>query len=138
MPKPGSQPALGALLLLLLFCPALPAQPGCAAGQAGRRVGTLADGAQSWAVIADCRHPGWPARLEPATGWAPLPAWVPAGTSLAVEGREAEIEMDGKTLVPARVGETVRVRLRTGAAVTARLEDRTRAVLVVGRRWRQP
>jgi hypothetical protein len=139
MPKPRSEWAL-ALLPLFLVCQSLPAQPTCAPGQAGRRVGTLADSLQSrsWAVIADCRHPGWPAHLESAAGWAPLPAWVPAGRSLAVHARGSEIEMDGRTLIPGRVGDTVRVRLRTGATVAARLEDGSRAALVVDPRWRQP
>ena len=143
---------LAVVLLGLLMLPAMlwaaPANAEKATGsQAGcrdgwRRVGTRRDATldRTWAVVASCRHPAWPARLEPASRWTALPKWVPAGSRVAVtsEGAVTAMRLKGRTVSPGRVGQTVTVRLTGGLRVRAKLTAADRAEMAPVLRWRQP
>lgn len=113
---------------------------GCRDGR--RRVGTFHDPTlgRTWAVVASCRHPSWPAHLEPAGRWKALPPWVPAGRRVVVSSREAgtAMRLEGRTVTPGRVGQTVTVRLADGARVRGRLTAPGRAEMTTEMRWRQP
>jgi len=99
------------------------AQAGCRNGW--RRVGTMRDGTlgRSWAVVASCDHPAWPAHLEPASRWKALPERVPAGSKVVVTstGDVTSMRLEGRTVMPGRVGQTVGVRLMNHVLVQARL-----------------
>lgn len=111
---------------------------GCIDGS--RRVGTFRspDLKREWAVIVDCAHPAWPAHLAPATAWPALPAWIPAGSKLRVYevGSRVLINLEAVTLMPGRVGQKVKARLRDGARVEVRLVGREEAQFVPDEHWR--
>lgn len=120
-------------------------QGATAASEAGchdgwRRVGTVEDPTlkRSWAVVASCLHPAWPARLEPASRWKALPQWVPAGSRVTVTAPEGvtSMRLTGRTLAPGRVGQAVGVRLIDGVRVRARLTAADRAEIGTAARWR--
>ena len=111
---------------------------GCIDGS--RRVGTFRspDLKQEWAVIVDCSHPAWPAHLAPAKAWAAMPAWIPAGSKLQVHevGSRVLMNLEVVTLMPGRVGEEVKARLRDGARIEVRLMGREEAQLIPDEHWR--
>lgn len=138
-----------ALGVLLVWMPpacraasaARPAAPGSEAGcrDGWRRVGTMKDPTlgRSWAVVANCEHPAWPARLEPAARWKPLPEWVPAGSQIVVVSPEggSAIRLNAVTVAPGRVGESVGARLTNHALVRVRLTAPGAGNLEVRARW---
>ena len=115
------------------------AEAGCRDGW--RRVGSVHDPTldRSWAVVESCEHPAWPARLEPASRWKPLPKWVPAGSRVRVssEGAMTAMRLEGRTLSPGRVGQKVMVRLRDGMRVRVKLTADNRAEMAPVLHWRQ-
>lgn len=112
----------------------------CAHGR--QRIGTIRDAllGRQWAVILNCAHPGWPARLEPAQAWPSLPAWVPAGTKIQVHAGSADVSMllSATTVMPAAVGARVLAQLPGGARVAVRLTGPQQAMLLPRRHWGQP
>jgi hypothetical protein len=113
------------------------AQVGCRDGW--RRVGTMRDKTlgRSWAVVASCLHPAWPAHLEPASQWKALPERVPAGSQVVVTsaGSLTSMRLEGRTVTPGRVGQTVGVRLINHVLVEARLMADGLAVMETMARW---
>lgn len=106
------------------------------------RVGTIKDPTlrRTWAVVASCSHPAWPAHLEPANRWQRLAAWVPAGSRIILSspGSVTAMHLDGRTVTPARVGQAVTVRLTDGVRVRAKLINPESAEMAVVMHWRQP
>lgn len=94
---------------------------------------------RTWAVVANCKHPAWPAHLEPASHWQAMPAWVPAGSHVVVASSSTTtlMRLQGKTLTPGRVGQMVSAHLSDGAQVRVRLTARNRAEMAAVMRWRQ-
>ena len=113
------------------------AQKGCRDGW--RRVGTMRDKTlgRSWAVVASCLHPAWPAHLEPASRWKALPERVPAGSEVVVTSRGGltSMRLEGRTVAPGRVGQTVGVRLINHVLVEARLMAPGLAEMETVARW---
>ena len=113
------------------------AEAGCRDGW--RRVGTMKDRTlrRSWAVVASCEHPAWPAHLEPASQWKALPERVPAGSKVVVTSTESltSMRLEGQTVAPGRVGQTVGVRLINRVLVEARLVTPGLAVMETVARW---
>ncbi|MGC8549981.1 MAG: hypothetical protein ACP5M4_09800 [Acidobacteriaceae bacterium] len=113
------------------------AEAGCRDGW--RRVGTMRDKTlgRSWAVVASCEHPAWPAHLEPASQWKALPERVSAGSKVVVTsaGGVTSMQLEGRTVAPGRVGQTVGVRLINRVLVEARLVAPGLAVMETVARW---
>lgn len=106
------------------------------------RVGTVRDPVlrRTWAVVASCSHPAWPAHLEPANRWQGLAAWVPAGSQVVLrsQGSVTAMHLDGRTVTPARVGQAVMVRLTDGVRIRAKLITPKSAEMATVMHWRQP
>lgn len=113
--------SLSALCLCLAAAVSGRAAP-CAPGQRTFRSGTMTEpGGRTWAVVRDCRHPGWPAHLEPAALWADLPARVPQDSAITVTLPGCDAILSAKTAAPGRVGDLVPARLINGALRPVRL-----------------
>lgn len=106
------------------------------------RVGTVKDPAlrRTWAVVASCLHPAWPAHLELAGQWQVLPGWVPAGSRVVLRSPSTvtAMRLDGTTVTPGRVGQAVTVRLIDGVRVRATLITPESAEIATVAHWRQP
>lgn len=135
------------LLILILFVvcssavyasTALASQSGCIDGS--KRVGTFHSPgfAQKWAIIVNCAHPGWPARLAPDKDWAALPVWVPAGSRVLIHevGSQVVMNLVAVTVMPGSVGQKVKAKLRDGAQVEVELTGKQDALLMPSMKWR--